>query len=362
MIILNMIGKVDKTYISRKLGLYISNLPNDWQDGIKETLKIAYEVNKIDSNQFRSFNTEFDENIFVKRIRKAAEKILGSNYNNETLVDNYIEYLSKHMICLDIDYENNFIPLQEGGHSCFDGGSCETDPVEKILGFIRFFAEDIISEHQVHLPYCIYSSSDFSFDSKYKYIFNVTNNSNQLLDGLILAGKQIDDYLLDESDFYRLEYLCNALYKFERDDKNTYHYMKLYSLCAMFLEKKHESELDYKLPEFMDTTIEYQRRVEKAKNMRIIRNKIAHGDFTKVYQFLEEYAQSFMDGTFWFDYFEHSRNSWIISNICFELELILKKLIQMMIFEKTKLDDVKQMKPSKEYELVCKLIEAKSSE
>lgn len=48
MIILNMLYKVEKTYISRKLGLYISNLPNgcenNWQDGIKETLKTAYEV------------------------------------------------------------------------------------------------------------------------------------------------------------------------------------------------------------------------------------------------------------------------------------------------------------------------------
>ena len=39
MVILNLLGKIEKTYISNKLGLYISNLPdggetnfNNWQE------------------------------------------------------------------------------------------------------------------------------------------------------------------------------------------------------------------------------------------------------------------------------------------------------------------------------------------
>ena len=42
MVILNTLGKIEKTYISKKLGLYISNLPdggemnwNNWQEGIR---------------------------------------------------------------------------------------------------------------------------------------------------------------------------------------------------------------------------------------------------------------------------------------------------------------------------------------
>ena len=59
MVILNILGKIEKIYISKKLGLYISNLPdggennwNNWQDGMKDTLQIAYETEKIDASQY----------------------------------------------------------------------------------------------------------------------------------------------------------------------------------------------------------------------------------------------------------------------------------------------------------------------
>lgn len=45
MVILNILGKIEKIYISNKLGLYISNLPNggeanfnNWQEAMKEIL------------------------------------------------------------------------------------------------------------------------------------------------------------------------------------------------------------------------------------------------------------------------------------------------------------------------------------
>ena len=37
------------------------------------------------------------------------------------------------MICIDIDYENCEITYGENTYSCLDGGSCEDEPVEKIL-------------------------------------------------------------------------------------------------------------------------------------------------------------------------------------------------------------------------------------
>ena len=61
MVILNLLGKIEKTYISNKLGLYISNLPdggetnfNNWQEEMKEILQIAYETEKLYSSQFIS--------------------------------------------------------------------------------------------------------------------------------------------------------------------------------------------------------------------------------------------------------------------------------------------------------------------
>lgn len=164
-----------------------------------------------------------------------------------------------------------------------------------------------------------------------------------------------DDFLQKEDDYYWLEYLCNALYQSNDNYENLYHYMKLYSLCSMFLEKNQEIELDYKLPYLMDKELEYTERVDMAAAMRKIRNKIAHGQFIKVYQLLEEYAKLFMDGHFWFDYFEHSRNSWIISHLCYELNKIVKELIHLLILNKEKLPELKNLKEPEEYKQIREL-------
>lgn len=359
MIILNFIGEIDKTYVSTKLGLYISNLPDanedNWQEYIKQTLKTAYDINKLHSSFVMFDNKETSDNTFVKRITESAKKILGDTYDSEFLIDDYIEYLAKHMICLNIDYKNNSIPTKDGEHYCFDGGSCETEPEEKILNFIRYFGEECTLNKNYFLPYCIYSSFEMSFDNEYKYIFNVSNGTDKFINGLRVVGKQIDDFLQEEDDYFWLEYLCNALFQSNNDYENFYQYMKLYSLCAMFLEKNKEKELDYKLPYLMDANIEYKERVAMAVSMRKIRNKIAHGQFLKVYQLLEDYAQTFMDGCFWFDYFEHSRNSWIISHLCYLLNDMVKKLIQMLILGKEDLVELKNLKEPEEYKLLSDL-------
>lgn len=84
MIILNILGKIEKTYISEKLGLYISNLPdggeinwNNWQEGIKETISIAYETEKIEASQFIGKYDNGSENRFVQKVIKKAKDILN---------------------------------------------------------------------------------------------------------------------------------------------------------------------------------------------------------------------------------------------------------------------------------------------
>lgn len=193
MIILNFIGKIDKIYISKKLGLYISNIPNtdkdDWQDYIKKTLKTAYDVNKLHSSFVMSDNEEISDNVFVESIIEASKKILGNEYDSEMLVDDYIDYLAKHMVSLNIDYKNNSIPTKEDEHYCFDGGSCETEPEKKILEFLRYFGYEEISNDKMLLPYCIYSSFEMSFDNEYKYIFNISNETDKFINGLCFVGK-----------------------------------------------------------------------------------------------------------------------------------------------------------------------------
>ena len=90
MVILNILGKIEKTYISNKLGLYISNLPdggetnwNNWQEGIKETLQIAYETEKLYASQFIGKFGSGPNNKFETRVHERAKSILNKNKEAE---------------------------------------------------------------------------------------------------------------------------------------------------------------------------------------------------------------------------------------------------------------------------------------
>lgn len=351
MVILNLLGKIEKTYISNKLGIYISNLPdggetnfNNWQEGMKETLQIAYETEKLYSSQFIGKFGSGPDNVFETRFYEKAKKILNQNEEeNEIILDKYIDYLSQNMICIDIDCQNCEIPYGENTYSCFDWGTCEDEPVEKILDFLRFVA---LSENDsVAFPYCIYSTNQMR-EREYRYIFSGTTDIAEPIAELKRWGVLLDKYLVSENEFYQLDYLCNALFELELGRRDTYHYMKLYSLCALFLEKDKELELDYKLPCLMDLSISDSDRAGMAELMRKIRNKIAHGDYKKFNELLESYAKKYMDGTYWFDYSEYTRPSWVLLHISCKLEEILRTLINMMVKDNSKVVELRNMKRS----------------
>lgn len=352
MVILNILGKIDKTYISNKLGLYISNLPdggktnfNNWQEGMKEILQIAYQTEKLEASRYIGKFGSGPNNIFEKRVLERATKILNQNdEDKEIVVDKYIEFLSKNMICIDIDYQNCEIPYGENTYSCLDGGSCEDEPVEKILEFLGFINRGAQNKSKA-IPYCIYSTSQ-SRDREYRYLFSGTTDINDPISELKKFGNLLDRYLISEKEFYQLDYLCNALFELGAGGKNTYHYMKLYSLCALFLEKDKEAELDYKLPCLMDLSIPASDRMGMAELMRKIRNKIAHGDFEKLNELLECYAQKYMDEKFWFDYSEYTRSSWVLLHISCKLEEVLVSLINLMLSDNAKVKELRDMKPS----------------
>lgn len=49
---------------------------------------------------------------------------------------------------------------------------------------------------------------------------------------------------------------------------------------------------------------------------------------------------------FWFDYFEYTRFSWVLLHISCKLEEILVSLINMMLSDNAKLNELRNMKSS----------------
>lgn len=72
-----------------------------------------------------------------------------------------------------------------------------------------------------------------------------------------------------------------------------------------------------------------------------MRNKIAHGDFLAFEIIVETYASEFMDGRFAFDYSEYSRKNWVIQHVCCELDGVIRKLLCMLLFNRTELENIK---------------------
>lgn len=115
----------------------------------------------------------------------------------------------------------------------------------------------------------------------------------------------------------------------------------MHSLCQLFLEKSKESELDWKLPQFLDRDYSLEERNEIAKLLRQMRNKIAHGDFTGLENKIEEYAQKVMDGRYNFDYSEYRRKNWVLLDACCLLEDTVRNIIIMLFTDKEKLKSIK---------------------
>lgn len=155
-------------------------------------------------------------------------------------------------------------------------------------------------------------------------------------------GQLFDGFLQGENDYFLFDYICNSLHK--DNEYNAYHLLKSFSLCQLFLENEREKELDDKLPAFLDCYYTLDERKMMAICFREIRNKIAHGDFIAFNKKIEEYTKQFMDGRFDFDYSEFSRQNWAISNICLRLDEALRKMIHMLLTDRSKLEQLKNAK------------------
>ena len=100
----------------------------------------------------------------------------------------------------------------------------------------------------------------------------------------------------------------------------------------LFLEKEKESELDKKLIIFLDDKYSEDLKNIIPRKLRKMRNKIAHGDFIAFEKLVEEYACEIMDDYFYFDYLEYSRKNWVILHICCELEEVVRKIVNMLLY------------------------------
>lgn len=334
MVVLNFYGKIPHTCISEKLGLYLSNLPdaenNNWRQDLAEEIELAVKANSIYQDKL---GTSYPCGISTLFSNVFPERTVPDSFEKEHYYD-----LAGQMICLNFEYNYDDMPLGGWDTNCFDGRFCEEDCAEKIIDLISFLGYD--NRFSEPIPQWIYSSNHDGID--HYRIFWGGESSEAYVESLLEWGKLFDNFLQAKNDYLLFDYILNAVHK--DNEYNEYHLMKAYSLCQLFLEKEHESELDHKLVQFIDDGLDEEEKRLCASYLRKLRNKIAHGDFEAFDNVIEEYAVKFMDGRFNFDYSEYSRKNWVILHVCCLLDDVVRKLIWMLLYEKASLEKIKNAK------------------
>lgn len=307
--------------------MYISNLRSseheDWIPYLEEQLIIGRRILEL-----KTIRTQ-------KEIDEKLVSIYGIPINP---IEDWAKGIVEKMIYLEFDCPQQDMPLGGIETNCFLSRSCEEDYAEKVINFMTRLARPLEpGSLPSSIPMCIYSPSKDHEDFASGILWG-GKAPDKYVEALKQWGQYFDDLLITKNDYLLLDYLVNAChFDYEQDE---YHILKTYSLCQLFLEKKHEKELDTKLPYFIHYYEFEEKNEECAPILRKIRNKLAHGDFEALDKLLEQYANHFMDETFWYDYYEASRRNWIVGQICMVLDSAFRAIIEMLLADRSELERI----------------------
>jgi len=339
MIVVNIFGEIEQIVISKKLGITLSNLPIDWQEDMIETMEEEIYHRKFTVNKHKQFSDQVKE-------YDVREIIQHKNFHGifEENEKDYLREISRKLICIDVGHFGNSMINKKNPY--MDSPTNEIEFGEKWIRLYEFITRcNFNKNNQTWLSvFCMYSSERSLFENT-RLMMGIHSEmgrafeSNPIdfnlakINDLIDFGRIIDDFLVLEKDFDKLDYIISALA--DDNNYNAFHLFKNYSLIEMLIDKRNSkdfAEFDGQLTKYLISEkfeSEYQKDLF-SKQVRQIRNKIAHGDFISVKKKLEEYADEFMK-YYYFDYYEYSREKWIYLSICCELDEILSKILWSLL-------------------------------
>lgn len=332
MIIFDVFSKIDKILISKKLKLYIYNLPDDWKGFVKEKiydelLYREFENNKLKKNGYSEYIIQYDLSFFQRAV---ANSVPGIDNNNFLSIDSCINLLVDNMICMDLELTSD--SDASWAINPFEYRMNEFSHSNRLFNLIQFLRRDM---H--HTPFnAIYSSEDsFGRVLNDRILFTLfsklTNkkikypDKEKLTTILKKFGKGLDEFIKTDDDYFKLNYILTSL---SGDSNYTYfHYVKSFALLEMMLLKPNQNtrEIDKVLVTYLESTYN-DNALEVATTLRQMRNKISHGDSKGYNKKAEFFAQRYMKNYF-FDYHELSRGAWILSHTIILLDDLLKEIL-----------------------------------
>ena len=334
MVILDAYGKIEKTLISKKLHLYIDNIPNsesdNWNEYICQIMEREIREQEFESAEYKlSYGKNLDtfDTVYFKEIFRNNFNHIDMNDEDNTMLTEYIQIVADNMICLFFDYSYEDMPFFDWTTNCFDGRLCEEDYAEKIVKLMQLCQRN----NTKFTPNIIYTSNEDFRPTKILQLlkFKKRLSLDEYISELIIWGRKLDDFLESENDYYKLDYIANSIYMDKEYNSN--HLFKNFALLELLLLKPNEktNEIDKELTPFLVS--DYGSESENvAILLRQMRNKIGHGDFLAFNKKIEEFISKYMSD-YHFDYTEYSRLNWGLLNVCCLLDEILAKVLSIKI-------------------------------
>lgn len=346
LILLNMYGKIEPTIISKKLGIGICNPAPDWVNGLQDDFKEEILIHRHNIESFKKSGYDVSWATGRYELDNIVEQ-LGWQENEKTPM----QIIAEHCIEIQVtDFDKSLLQMK---NEHLDSPTCEPQYSKKFINFCCDIQSATTAKKVIprQIPFAVYDSDSHRTKPliinflqsmlKPHPLYKITVEEYRIggIESLKYIGKLIDDFLVEEDDFWLLDYIINAI--FFDSEHDAYHIFKTMSLIEMLIinpkgNGKTAGEIETKLPQFLPDFIPAKDKPLFAEIMRKLRNKIGHGDFKAVQNLLEQYRQSFMQN-FWYDEFEYSIENWTYGNICLNLDQALREVLWLMISDKNAL-------------------------
>lgn len=265
MVIINSYGKIEKTCVSNKLKLYISNLPNDkdndWETDLCGSLFRSNEIDKIKL-------TEFDDDKKIDKSDKLLKIYNKINNGNKTVLSSEdIRNIANKLIYIYFDYEYEDLPFGDWTTNNFDSRFCEKDYVQYIVQFINFMSYPCFKGLPNKQFFYIYNSDNLFEEINLMRSLDLTSINDDIV-YLKKWGALLDNFFVNDDDYFIFDCLCKNI---AEPSEDVYYFEKMFSIVTMLLKEdengKNRNQVNENIAYFIENG-DLKTNIEKAILLR----------------------------------------------------------------------------------------------
>lgn len=183
---------------------------------------------------------------------------------------------------------------------------------------------------------------NFAMNEKNNINPNCIQDNDRKLDELINFGRLIDNYIEDELDYYKLEYIMDMIINDNTEIQMLITNVLIIEMLLLNPNKPIKEDFINKTKNYINNA-KFKSIEEKEKYCGLvydIRSRLVHGNYSSLKKHLKKYKKIYLKD-FDIDYTEFKEETWILQHIAFMLQDIVKELIRELLKDKKKMNEIK---------------------